>query len=73
MFLHYDLLADKILLNLVPCHYKGKAVQASSYWPVRDIGNIYENDMLMTEYSVFMPYMGDYYQITPGWTEARTA
>lgn len=50
-----------------------KAVQASSYWPVRDIGNIYENDMLMTEYSVFMPYMGDYYQITPGWTEARTA
>lgn len=50
-----------------------KAVQASSYWPVRDTGNIYENDMLMTEYSVFMPYMGDYYQITPGWTEARTA
>lgn len=50
-----------------------KAVLASSYWPVRDIGSIYENDMLMTEYSVFMPYMGDYYQITPGWAEARTA
>lgn len=50
-----------------------RAVLTSSYWPVRDIGNIYENDMLMTEYSIFMPYMGDYYQITPGWTEARTA
>ncbi|MBD5133826.1 MAG: extracellular solute-binding protein [Clostridiales bacterium] len=50
-----------------------RAVLASSYWPVRDIGNIYENDMLMTEYSVFMPYMGDYYQITSGWTDARTA
>lgn len=49
-----------------------RAVQAASYWPVRDIGNIYENDMLMTEYSIFMPYMGDYYQITPGWTQART-
>ena len=50
-----------------------RAVQTTSYWPVRDIGNIYENDMLMTEYSVFMPYMGDYYQITPGWTDARAA
>lgn len=50
-----------------------RAVLASSYWPVRDIDNIYENDMLMTEYSDFMPYMGDYYQITPGWTDARAA
>ena len=50
-----------------------KAVQVSSYWPVRDIGNIYENDTYMTEYSIFTPYMGDYDQITPGWTEARTA
>ena len=50
-----------------------RAVLTSSYWPVRDIGNIYENDMLMTEYSIFMPYMGDYYQITSGWADARTA
>ncbi len=50
-----------------------RAVRASSYWPVRDMGNIYENDMLMTEYSIFMPYMGDYYQITPEWAKARTA
>ena len=50
-----------------------RAVRASSYWPVRDMDNIYENDMLMTEYSIFMSYMGDYYQITPEWAEARTA
>ena len=50
-----------------------RAVQTSSYWPVRDVGGIYENDSLMTEYSIFTPYMGDYYQITPGWAEARTA
>lgn len=50
-----------------------RAVLAASYWPVRDIGSIYENDILMTEYSIFTPYMGDYYQITPGWAEARTA
>lgn len=50
-----------------------RAVRASSYWPVRKMEDIYENDMLMTEYSIFTPYMGDYYQITPGWTEARAA
>lgn len=50
-----------------------RAVRASSYWPVRDMGNLYENDRLMTEYSIFMPYMGDYYQITPEWSTARTA
>ena len=50
-----------------------RAVRASSYWPVRDMDNIYENDMLMTEYSIFTPYMGDYYQITPEWEKARTA
>ena len=50
-----------------------KAVQASSYWPVRDMNNIYENDTLMMEYSLFTPYMEDYYQITPDWAKARTA
>ncbi len=48
-------------------------VQMSSNWPVRDIGEVYENDQLMTEYSIFMPYVDDYYQITPGWTNARMA
>lgn len=50
-----------------------RAVQTSSYWPVRDLDGIYENDRLMMEYSIFMPYMGDYDQITPGWADARTA
>ena len=50
-----------------------RAVLTSSYWPVRDMDGIYENDMLMTEYSLLTPYMGDYYQITPGWAEARAA
>lgn len=50
-----------------------RAVLASIYWPVRDLDNIYVNDMLMTEYSIFTPYMGDYYQVTQGWPQARTA
>lgn len=48
-----------------------QAVLASAFWPVRDMAEIYENDLLMTEYSRFMQYMGDYYQVTPGWVEAR--
>ena len=50
-----------------------RAVRTSFYWPVRDMGNIYENDVIMMEYSIFMPYVSDYYQITPGWDTARTA
>ena len=50
-----------------------ESVKASSYWPVKDIGNIYEDDELMTEYSTFVDYMGDYYQVVGGWAEARTA
>lgn len=50
-----------------------RAVLASTYWPVREMPDIYINDVLMTEYSIFMQYMGDYYQITPGWSEARKA
>ena len=51
-----------------------RAVQIANYWPVmRDMENIYVNDTLMTEYGAFMPFMGDYYQVTPGWAQARTA
>ena len=50
-----------------------RAVLASTYWPVRDMPDIYANDQLMNEYSVFQQYLGDYYQVTPGWAEARTA
>ncbi len=50
-----------------------RSVLASTYWPVRDMPGIYANDQLMNEYSVFQQYLGDYYQVTPGWAEARTA
>jgi len=50
-----------------------RAVQMTSFWPVRDWENINANDALMTEYSIFIPYEGDYYQVTPNWTAARTA
>lgn len=48
-----------------------RAVLTSSFWPVREMAEIYENDLLMTEYSMFTDDMGDYYQVTPGWARAR--
>ena len=49
-----------------------KAVIASSQFPVRESSTIYSNDEFMNEYSIFMPYIGDYYQVTPNWANART-
>ena len=49
------------------------SVLASTYFPVRtSVGDIYAGNEVMSEYSKFMGYLGDYYQITPGWATART-
>ena len=55
------------------------AVKASTYFAVRDksddvdLSNIYEGNDIMSEYTKLMPFLGDYYQVVPGWAEARTA
>ncbi len=55
------------------------AVKASTYFAVRDksddvdLSNIYEGNEIMSEYTKLMPFLGDYYQVVPGWAEARTA
>lgn len=53
-----------------------KIVQATNYWATRDVGDVYagtENEAIMADYGMLVPYMGPYYQITLGWAEARTA
>ena len=51
----------------------GASVLASTYFPVRSsVGDLYAGNEIMSEYSKFMNYLGDYYQITPGWATART-
>ena len=55
------------------------AVKASTYFAVRDksddvdLSNLYEGNDIMSEYTKLMPFLGDYYQVVPGWAEARTA
>lgn len=48
------------------------AVKAAGQWPTRDLPGLYDGDDLMVEYGLMAPMMGDYYQITAGWAEART-
>ena len=55
------------------------AVKAANYFAVRDtaegadLSNIWADNAIMAEYNVLMPLLGDYYQVTTGWAEARTA
>ena len=49
-----------------------KAVEATSYWPTREVVGMSEGNDLMTEYGLLVPMMGDYYQVTKGWATART-
>ncbi len=55
------------------------AVKTAKYFPVRDavqgtdISKMWADNKTMQDYSVLMQYLGDYYQVTKNWANARTA
>ena len=55
------------------------AVKAANYFAVRDtaegadLSGIWADNEIMAEYNVLMPMLGDYYQVTANWANARTA
>lgn len=55
------------------------AVKAATFYPARtaaegtDLSNVWEGDELMAEYSKLIPMLGEYYEDTKGWTQARTS
>ena len=55
------------------------AVKAANYFAVRtsaegtDLSDIWSDNPIMNEYNKIMSLAGDYYQVTTGWAEARTA
>ncbi len=50
-----------------------ESVKASTYWSTRkSLADMYSGDELKSEYGQFMQFMGDYYQVVPGWSTART-
>lgn len=52
------------------------SVAATGFFPVRSsFGNVYAgtpDEERMAVYGSFMPYLGDYYNVTAGWTTQRT-
>ena len=52
------------------------SVYATGFFPARSsLGDIYAGTEKegYSEFMMFMPYLGDYYNVTPKWTEQRTA
>ena len=53
------------------------SVRSTGFFPVRaSYGNVYagtEDEARMAVYSSFMPYLSDYYNVTAGWADQRTA
>ena len=55
------------------------AVRTASYFAVRsaaegtDLSGVWSDNAIMNEYTKLMPYLGDYYQVTKGWAQARTS
>ena len=67
--------ASKTFINFMAnSDETAKAVKTSTYFSVKNsLSDLYKDDEVMNEYQKLMPYLGDYYQVTPGWAEARTA
>ncbi len=54
-----------------------ESVRLTGFFPVRDsFGDVYagtEDEERMAQFASFMQYLGDYYNVAPGWAEQRTA
>lgn len=54
-----------------------ESIRMSGFFPVKaSSGDVYagtENEAVMQEFSSMMQYLGDYYNVAPGWAEQRTA
>lgn len=54
-----------------------ESIRMSGFFPVKaSSGDVYkgtENEQVMAEFASMMQYLGDYYNVAPGWAEQRTA
>ena len=66
--------AAKLFIRFVCLEEYGHGLMLSQNAPARpDQHDFYEGFMLNWEYDVLMKYFGDYYQVTPNWSQARNA
>ena len=71
--------AKKFIKWMADSEHTVDAVKTASYFAVRnttegtDLSGIWADNAIMAEYTKLMPYLGDYYQVTAGWAQARTS
>ena len=71
--------AKQFIKYMCDSEHTAEAVKTAKYFAVRnsaegaDLSNIWADDPIMAEYNKLMPYLGDYYQTTAGWAQARTS
>jgi multiple sugar transport system substrate-binding protein len=69
--------AKEFIKYMCDSEHTADAVKTANYFAVRDtaegadLTTIWADNDIMNQYTVLMPYLGDYYQVTTGWTEAR--
>ena len=70
--------AKQFIKYMCDSEHTAEAVKAANYFAVRDtaegtdLSGIWADNAVMNEYTKLMPYLGDYYQVTAGWAQART-
>ena len=71
--------AKTFIKYMCDSEHTADAVKAASYFAVRDaaegadLSTIWADNAIMAEYNKLMPMLGDYYQVTAGWAQARTS
>lgn len=71
--------AKQFIKYMCDSEHTAEAVLAANYFAARsaaegtDLSNIWADNDIMNEFTKIMPYLGDIYQVTSGWAEARTA
>lgn len=71
--------AKTFIKYMADSEHTADAVKAAKYFAVRDtaegadLTGIWADNAIMNDYNSLMPYLGDYYQVTAKWPEARTA
>ena len=71
--------AKQFIKFMCDSEHTADAVRTAKYFAVRDtaegadLSGIWADEPIMAEYNKLMPYLGDYYQVTTGWAQARTS
>ena len=65
--------AAKTFIKFMADENTKAAVEASGFWSTRkSVTDLYAGDELKAVYGSFMQYMGNYYNVVPGWAAQRT-